>query len=80
MRFVGQSSFRAHPGLETSLSHDALHPLYSFVFPYIYIYIYIIYIICSFIFPFSLVKLRLTVETVALDSGRPGTEFTLCCY
>ena len=62
MRFVGQSSFRAHPGLETSLSHDALHPLYSFIFP------------------FSLVKLRLTDETVALDSGRPGTEFTLCCY
>ena len=55
--------------------------LYSSIYIYIYIYIYIkINKICSFIFPFSLVKLRLIDETVALDSGRPGTEFTLCCY
>ena len=31
MRRVGQSSFRAHPRLETSLSHDALHPMVLYI-------------------------------------------------
>ena len=38
------------------------------------------YTLWSFIFQLPLVKLRLTDETVALDSGRPGTEVSLCCY
>ena len=38
------------------------------------------YTLWSFIFQLPLVKLRLTDETVALDSGRPGTEVNLCCY